>query len=220
MSSTKENEINPNAMYRFNPDLGYVEMKSNQTEQNQVQNPMQNQANFAYANNPYFVPPMYQQNTQYAPYAYCPPFMHPHMMMYNQMYNNAMYNSEMQQAQATDPYKMQEEFEKYMHKMQEEQAKGANAQQGLTQEKMQEIYNAVNDAINGNPDPNKLFGILQGTSNDFWKGLAIGAGAVLLFNYTPLKTMFASMLGSFGASQAEQATEASETCDCENSENE
>ncbi len=217
MSSTKENEINPNAMYRYDPELGYIEVKNNPMDQ-QIQNPMQNQANFAY-NNPYFVPPMYQQNTQqYAPYAYCPPFMHPfgpRMMMYNQMYNN-----QMQQAQANENmYKMQEEFAKYMNKMQEEQTKETNTQQGLTQEKVQEIYNVVNDAINGKPDPNKLFGILQGTSNDFWKGLAIGAGAILLFNYTPLKTMLASMLGSFGASQAEE-TDTTETCDCDKTENE
>lgn len=218
MSTTKENEMNPNAMYRYDPELGYVEVTNNQAMQTTMQNPMQNQAYFANQNNPYFVPPIYQQNIpQYAPFAYCPPFG-PRMMMYNnQMQQQALYQTQMQQAE--EMHKMQEEFAKYMNKMQAEQtANTANAQQGLTQEKVQEIYNVVNDAINGNADPNKIFGILQGTSNDFWKGLAIGAGAILLFNYTPLKTMFASMLGSFGASQAEEASE--ETCDCNNTETE
>ncbi len=76
-----------------------------------------------------------------------------------------------------------------------------NKQNSITPEKMQEIYAVVDEIAKGQAGPEKLLPFMQNTSMDFWKGLAIGAGAILVYNCTPLKDiingLFAGTLSSF-----------------------
>lgn len=195
----------PGQTYRFDPMYGFVpvaENNENDTEQNadipeteSVQNPYPGYAPYggAFADVPPMPYPPYHYGVhRFGRYPYCPPYMVQQQAMYGGFYGNAAVNAENERQTTGD-------------------LQNDTARQGLTQEKIQEIYSAVNDAINGNPDPNKLLGILQNTNGDFWKGLAIGAGAVLLFNYTPLKTMLAGLFASAG-----NTDDNAENCGCEN----
>lgn len=210
VQNTAAPAFDPNQTYRFDPVYGFVPAENNgDTEENPA---AQNAA--AYANayqgyGPYqgqtpgfavpygapaymAYPPFHAYGMhRFGHYPYCPPFMAQQAAYAQQNPGFAAFGPLGQNADSDD-------------------ARDNNAaqRQGLTQEKIQEIYAVVNDAINGNPDPGKLLGILQGTNGDFWKGLAIGAGAVLLFNCTPLKAMLAGLF----ASQA--ATEETEQCGC------
>lgn len=169
--------------YRFDPVYGFIPAaKTEQTEN--AQNNTQETANpytanpFAYAQG---MPPYHY----YHPYRYgSMPFMHGQFPFCPPF---AAQNAYAQNFTAENLTSSENEN---------------NEEHGLTQEKIQEIYSAVNDAINGNPNPGKLLGILQSTKGDFWKGLAVGAGAVLLFNCTPLKSMLAGLFASqFGTKE-------------------
>lgn len=198
--------FNPGQTYRFDPMYGFVpvaENNENDTEQNTETSKTKTAQNPYPGYGPYYgafadVPPMpyppyHYGMHRFGRYPYCPPYMVQQQAMYGpqSFYANAGYNTEND------------------HQTSREQ-QNETTRQALTQEKIQEIYSAVNDAINGNPDPNKLLGILQNTNGDFWKGLAIGAGAVLLFNSTPLKAMLAGLFAS--AANAEENTE---NCGCD-----
>lgn len=66
----------------------------------------------------------------------------------------------------------------------------------FSQERMQAMYQTVNDVINGKAEPEKVLGLFQGISTDFWKGAALGAAAIALYNCTPIKDMIATSLGT------------------------
>lgn len=70
------------------------------------------------------------------------------------------------------------------------------AKMDFSQERIDEIYTAVNNVAEGKAAPSSLLGLLNGTTNDFWKGLAVGAGAILLYNCSPLKNIVTDVLSS------------------------
>lgn len=174
-------KFDPEQTYRFDPAYGFVPAGGQNSQNGNEQEKTQNYAPYGFYGSPFG----YAQN--YAPYAYrhaAAPFMHGPFPYCPPFISQAGY------AQNYYANTASSDEEKTDH--------------GLSQEKIQEIYSAVNDAINGNPDPGKLLGILQSTKSEFWKGLALGAGAVLLFNCTPLKTMLAGLFASqFSAAAAE-----------------
>ncbi len=92
---------------------------------------------------------------------------------------------------------MQEEINQLKLSLGQETKKVQNQ---ITPEKMQEIYTVVDQIAKGQAGPEKLLPLMQNTSMDFWKGLALGAGAILVYNCTPLKDIINNLLGAGMAS--------------------
>lgn len=203
MSNEKMN-FNPGAMYRYDPERGFVEVQAMQAVPCPLPFSAVPKDNASlYGNVPVFAP------------------HYDHLLLHGKI-QETMPQIVQLQNQINELARMQNEFTKTFGNI---GMKAENAEQdaanresteknadqnghdeddnrkhlekkGLSQEKIQEIYEALSEAYNGNPDPNKFMQIFQGISHDFWKGLAVGSGAVLLLNCTPLKAMLGSVLGS------------------------
>lgn len=213
MNSEKQMPFNPNAAYRYDPERGFVEIQAAQTIPCPLpfSAPLQENT-FAYGTAPVFAP------------------HYDHLLLHSKI-QETMPQIDRLQSQISELARMQKELAEKLgnsgmktendgqnkaNTENTEQNGGKNGgdeddsrkhteKKGLSQEKIQEIYEALSEAYNGKPDPNKFMQIFQGISHDFWKGLALGSGAVLLLNCTPLKTMLGSVFGSLLGSAAETA---------------
>lgn len=212
MNSEKQMSFNPNAAYRYDPERGFVEIQAAQTIPCPLPFSAPQQENvFAYGNAPVFAP------------------HYDHLLLHSKLQETMPQIAQLQN-QINELARMQKEL---TEKLGNSGMKAENAEQdtaktekteqnakngsddddsrkhlekkGLSQEKIQEIYEALSEAYSGKPDPNKFMQIFQGISHDFWKGLALGSGAVLLLNCTPLKAMLGSVFGSLLSSAAETA---------------
>ncbi len=168
-----------NQYYVFDPNYGFVPASQNGNEMNttDVYN-QQYQQNAPYGQN-------YQQGYG----------------QYNQGYtrgyarNYGSYGNPMQMQHTMQMNAMQEEINQLRASLNGNAANQKNAQTSITPEKMQEIYTIVDEIAKGQAGPEKLLPLMQNTSMDFWKGLAIGAGAILVYNCTPLKDIINNILG-------------------------
>ncbi len=200
-SSTQQNIENPNFQNSYNPYANpyyagvnyspYPPYNPNYQSNQTYTNAQNNSNNLNYPPyNPSYCPP----NAPYCPY---PPNMahmgHMGMGYHAGMHGMGMgYHAHMQNM----PYPPHNPYNPYYAPYAPEQ--------GFSQERIDAIYNTVNDVMNGKAEPTKLFGLFQGTSSDFWKGLAIAAGAVALYNCSPLKDMLASTLATFFGENMQQ----------------
>ncbi len=195
-------------LYRFHPAYGFVEVtasqqtaskqttsKQNSSQQDFTQN--LGNSNFQDPYNPYAYNPyvnLQYAGMNYSPYppnnAYCPPNA-PYCP-----YPPHMYHAGMGQGMGYGiPHHMG--YHAGMPYQPYPPYAAPYAEQGFSQERIDAIYNTVNDVMNGKAEPTKLFGLFQGTSSDFWKGLAIAAGAIALYNCSHLKDIVASSLAAF-----------------------
>ena len=83
------------------------------------------------------------------------------------------------------------------------QQRPEGAQPKLDQNKFGQMYGMIDDVMNGNVDPAKIFGFLESSGGDFWKGAIVGAAAVFLVNNDAVKGAVASMFGSSAKAAAE-----------------
>jgi len=70
------------------------------------------------------------------------------------------------------------------------------AEPKFDQNRWGEVYGVVNDVMNGEADPGKILGLLQSEGGEFWKGAAVGAAAVFLFNNETVRHALAGTLGA------------------------
>ncbi len=169
---------NGEALYRFHPQYGFVPCNGNpQFTQNAGAGQPGFYHNFSAPHNPYHAGPHgFGGGMHGMPYG---AYGQPHQAMQAQVDFLTQQLMQLQQLQANNPFFQAQ----------------SNGQGNFKLEDMNKIYNTVDDVMNGKASPNKLFGLLQGISGDFWKGFAIGVGILLLYNYSPLKDMLASSLG-------------------------
>ncbi len=175
MAKKNKNAQYQNQYYSYDPMYGFVPVDG-QNDINATQNPQD----------------LNQNNTN----AYGPAFGYGQGLGYGRGFHGPFHNGPM------NPMQFQHSMR--MNAMQEEinqlkMAMNPNAQANkntVSPEKIQEIYTVMNDISQGKAGPEKLLPYLQNTSADFYKGLALGAGAILLFNCTPLKDMLTNLLGS------------------------
>ncbi len=209
-------------LYHFHPQYGFIpadQYQGGNNFENQDNNEQGSYEQNSYGENPYgqnpygqaphgMTPPPYAcqnpyMNTPpYAPFAqghFPPPF--PHGPHYGQGFGH-MHGGNGHPYHAMHANHMAHmAFMAQMAQAQNEQGQNnQNAQSGQGQafdmERMNEIYNTVGDVMNGKAKPNKLLGLFQNISTDFWKGFALGAGALALYNYSPLKDLLGAGLGS------------------------
>lgn len=223
MNNEKQMPFNPNATYRYDPERGFVEVQAMQTvpcplpfSANQQENP------FAYGNAPVFVP-HYDHLLLHSKIQETMPQI---ARLQNQINELARIQKELAEKLGNPGMKTENDGQNKTNPENTEQNGGKNGadeddsrkhfeKKGLSQEKIQEIYEALSEAYNGKPDPNKFMQIFQGISHDFWKGLALGSGAVLLLNCTPLKAMLGSAFGSLLGSAAGTAADTDSDADRE-----
>jgi hypothetical protein len=80
------------------------------------------------------------------------------------------------------------------------QGKPEGAEPKFDQNRLGEMYGAVQDVMNGQADPGKLLGLFQGTGGEFWKGALVGAAtAFLCTNETVRQTATELVGGLFGS---------------------
>ncbi len=183
MAKKNKNTQAQNQYYAYDPMYGYV--------------PVDAQGNVI--NNP-------QTDTTYneAPQGYPNNFGQPYGQGYGQGYGRGQgygqgfgfhphFNNPMQQNHMMQMSAMQEQINQLQTALNGGTQAGSKA---VSQEKIQEIYSVMNDISQGKAGPEQLLPLMQNTSADFWKGLALGAGAILLFNCTPLKEMLTNILGA------------------------
>ncbi len=200
--NTNEQFANAEVLYRFHPQYGFIPHSPNQQfAENQMG---QSQPGFPQYGNPW---PHNAQHFHHQAMGYGAGqfgYGHPHLAMQAQVDFLTQQLQQMMQLQANNNFS----------------GNSNNRQANLNMENMNEIYNTVDDVMNGKASPNKLFSLLQGISGDFWKGFAIGIGILLLYNYSPLKEMLASGLGgllsNFAAGEQEFAPEFDEPTEEEN----
>lgn len=219
----------PNANQTYGQDYAKESEQEASTKSNKEKNTDVNKEEYAYS--PY-------GDSPYANYPpYCPPFMPGHHTYGHGMgYGHAMgygrgmgYGHGMgygfrhspeqhaaHMAYMADYYaQMQAQAMQANPHFQDFQAQNTakNSEKKVIDEQyMSNVYNTVNDVINGQAEPTKLLNLIQGTSAEFWKGLAIGAGIILVSNYTPLKDILANMMGSNAPQEDDNCTT------CQNSE--
>ncbi len=182
----KENiNAQANQYYTYHPYYGYIPADANMNENEQAYNQDQSMQN-----------PYYQD--QYQP-QYPPHFGQGYARAYGRNYGGGyhaygpMHANHMMQMQA-----MQEEINQLRNANNANTNNAKSEQASISPEKIQEIYTVVDEISQGKAGPEKLLPFMQNTSTDFWKGLAIGAGAVLLYNCTPLKDMVGNLLAASG----------------------
>ncbi len=167
--ATKKKKSGQEPLYRYSPQYGFIPADSNSYP---------NDTN-TFAQNPYNL----NEQNNVPPYSY-----NPHYNAYGPMHQHHMMQLQTMQAQ----------IQQMQQSMQNPQANQfSNQANALTPEKMQEIYAIIGDVAEGRAQPDKLLSLMQNVSSDFWKGLALGAGAILIYNYTPLKDMLSSLLTNF-----------------------
>jgi len=73
------------------------------------------------------------------------------------------------------------------------------AQPKFDQNKLGQMYGVMTDVMNGEAEPAKLLGLLDGTGGEFWKGALVGAAAVVLLNNDAVKGALAGLAASAGS---------------------
>ncbi|MUM76647.1 hypothetical protein GKC30_03250 [Pseudodesulfovibrio sp. F-1] len=73
------------------------------------------------------------------------------------------------------------------------------AQPKFDQNKLGQMYGVMTDVMNGEAEPTKLLGLLDGTGGEFWKGALVGAAAVVLLNNDAVKGALAGLAASAGS---------------------
>lgn len=227
-NTTAENVVQsqPEQLYSFHPDFGFVPVQNpSQTTVGESLSQSSAQAFVGQNVNPQapmqhinpFASQAYVQSPQ-APQQI--PFVHaiPHPYAYAQspfaqqpIGVNPSY--EIQQSHIIQMNAMQEQINQLQQSLQAAQAQAQASEepqvqsQTLNVEKMKEMYTVLDDVAQGKAEPEKVLSLLQNIPADFWKGLALGAGAFLLYNNTPIKAMVGSMFASFVNSKSEEGTE-------------
>ncbi len=165
--AAKKKNTQQEQLYKYSPQYGFIPADSANANENT-----------AFTQNPY------GQNFNEMPFFGQFP---PHYGQFHPHYGaNPMHQQHMMQLNA-----MQAQIMQMQQNMQNPQAND------LSFEKAQELYALINDISQGKAQPEKLLPFMQNVSSEFWKGLALGVGAVLVYNYTPLKDMLSSLLGNF-----------------------
>ncbi len=180
--NNKQNVNNTEQYYTYDPNYGFIPVNENAQNANDYGQAMNGPNPFSQQQGPFQTP--YYGRGFGRGYGYG-----------NQAFHN-QYANPMQQSHINQMNAMQEQINQMQAYI---MANGQNANMGaqLDPAKMQEIYSTFDDIAQGKAQPEKLFSLLQGTSPDFWKGLAIGAGAILLYNCTPLKDVVGNLLAGF-----------------------
>ncbi len=191
------NNQTANQYYVYNPELGYVPVDFsgiNQAGMNfDPTNQVGSNPNYQAGYNNFQVPPNFNQ--PYANPYMCNPYARQNMQNSHIMQMNAM-QEQINNMQAFIQATMQNNTQNGMPNNMQNGTTQNNLNSMLSPEKLQEIYATIDEVASGKAGPEKLLSFMQNTSGDFIKGLAIGAGAILLYNCTPLKDMLASLVGS------------------------
>ncbi len=181
-------------LYRFHPDVGFTEVAQGaQTEGNP-------QATAPYGN-PYMqgqIPPFMPHNPYHNPY---------HGAGYHQGYGGHAEHIRQMEENAR-------QHAAYMASINgnfQNSDKNEHAKNEFTQERIQEMYGTFNDVMNGKAEPTKILGLFQGISSDFWKGAALGAAAIAIYNCSPVKEMIGTSLATLLA--AAGLTPQGDTCE-------
>jgi len=188
-------------LYRFHPEFGFTEVSQSEQANTNTHANTDTQAGFPYENPKMEgqVPPFVPQNPYHNCYQGAGYHNGFHGMPYG-MYGAGQYG----------PYHHKTE---HMRQMQEYANQHAayvanmngnfqnsnhheHANHEFTQERMQEMYGTFNDIMNGKAEPAKILGLFQAVSSDFWKGAALGAAAIALYNCSPIKDMIGTSLAA------------------------
>ncbi len=171
-----KNANNANQFYTYDPNFGFIPVD-----------------NTNYQN------PQYAEQANVPPYGQGQGYGNGNGYGYGNGYGRGFgYANPMQQNHMNQMNAMQEEINQLRSFITNngQNANNMNNANAFDPAKMRELYTTIDDVAQGKAQPEKLLSLLPNASSDFWKGLAIGAGAILLYNCTPLKDVLSNLLGS------------------------